>query len=71
MKTLHEAETIDGEIVCKHEIEVLCSHCGDPVSKHEESTGTCSNCGKPWEPRQSTSIWATSVPQAGAKTLGE
>ena len=40
MKTLHEAETIDGEIVCKHEIEVVCSHCGDPVSKHEESTGS-------------------------------
>ena len=45
MKTLYEAETVDGTIVCKHEVEVICAHCGDPVSEHEESTGTCSNWG--------------------------
>lgn len=71
MKTLYEAEEKDGVVICKHEVEVICAHCGDPVSAHEESTGTCTNCGESWEPRQSTSIWATSVPQAGVKTLGE
>ena len=71
MKTTHEAEEVDGVVVCKHEIEVLCSNCNDPVSEHEEATGTCTNCGEPWQPRQSTSIWATSVPAAGVKTLGE
>lgn len=71
MKITYEAEKKDGVVICKHEIEVLCSSCNDPVSDHEETTGLCTNCGEPWEPRQSTSIWATSVPQAGVKTLGE
>jgi len=71
MKTTYEAEQIGDTIICKHEVEVVCAHCNDPVSAHEESTGTCTNCGESWNPRQSTSIWATSVPQAGVKTLGE
>lgn len=71
MKTTYEAKIVGKLTVCKHEVEIVCVHCGDSVSEHEESTGTCTNCGKPWSPRQSTSVWATSVPQAGAKTLGE
>lgn len=71
MKTTVEAYR-DGETkVCRYEIEILCSNCNDPVSEHEEATGTCTNCGEPWQPRQSTSVWATSVPQAGAKTMGQ
>jgi len=71
MKTLYEAQKVDGVIVCKHEVEILCSNCNDPVSEQEEASGTCTNCGESWKPRQSTSVWATSVPQAGAKTMGQ
>lgn len=71
MKTLIEATKVDGVKVCKHEIEVVCSHCQDPVSAEEEATGTCTNCGNPWQAKQSVSVWATSVPKAGAKTWGQ
>jgi len=70
MKTLYEAEKINGVTVCKHEIEILCSQCSDPVSEEEKITGTCTNCGATWAPIQSVSVWATSVP-AGAKTMGQ
>ena len=71
MKTLYEAAKVDGITVCKHEIEIVCSNCADPVSEHEEATGTCTNCNEPWQPKQSIAIWATSVPEAGAKTMGQ
>lgn len=71
MKTLIEAQKVDGVKVCKHEIEVVCGHCQDPVSELESQTGVCTNCGQPWRPKQSISVWATSVPKAGAKTWGQ
>lgn len=71
MKTVLEATKVDGQLISKHEVEVVCAHCQDPVSEVESQTGVCTNCGQPWRPKQSISIWATSVPKAGAKTWGQ
>ena len=35
MKTTHEAKQVDGVVVCKHEIEVLCSNCNDHCGREE------------------------------------
>ena len=70
MKTTIEATKVDGVIVPKHEIEIVCANCEDPVSEQEESSGTCTNCGQSWSAKQSISIHATTVPAAGGKTLG-
>lgn len=71
MKETFEAVKIDGVKHPRHEIEIVCASCRDPVSAEEEETGTCTNCGKPWKERVSTSIWVTSLPKAGAKTWGQ
>lgn len=71
MKTLIEAQKVEGTKICKHEIEIVCANCRDPVSAEEEASGTCTNCGQPWQASQSVSVWATSVPKAGAKTWGQ
>jgi len=70
MKTLFEAQKIDGVKHPQYEVEVLCANCEDPVSAEEESTGTCTNCNQPWNAKQNLSIWVTSVPAAGAKSWG-
>ena len=71
MKTLIEAHKVDGVKICRAEIETVCAHCQDPVSQEEQNTGVCTNCGKPWKPKQSVSVWATSVPKAGTKVWGQ
>lgn len=71
MKTLIEAHKVDGVKVCRSETEIVCSNCQDPVSEQEEASGTCTNCGQPWKAKTSVSVWATSVPKAGAKTWGQ
>jgi Zn finger protein HypA/HybF involved in hydrogenase expression len=71
MKILQEAQKIDGVKICRSEVEVVCSNCQDPVSEQEQASGTCTNCGQAWQPKQSVSVWATSVPKAGAKTWGQ
>jgi hypothetical protein len=70
MKTFIEAHKVDGVKVCRSEVEVVCFHCQDPVSEHEQETGTCTNCGQQWRPKQSVSVWAASV-KGGAKTWGQ
>jgi Zn finger protein HypA/HybF involved in hydrogenase expression len=70
MRQVVEATKVDGVIVPKHEIEIVCANCEDPVSAQEEVSGTCTNCGQPWNVKQSISIHATTVPAAGGKTLG-
>jgi uncharacterized CHY-type Zn-finger protein len=70
VKTVVEARKLEsGAIEPKHEIEVVCAHCNDPVSAAEESTGVCTNCGQPWQPKQHVRIWATSVPEAGGGVM--
>jgi uncharacterized paraquat-inducible protein A len=70
MKVFQEAHKVDGVKVCSSEVEVVCFHCQDPVSAQEEQTGVCTNCGEPWRPKQSVSVWAASV-RAGARTWGQ
>ena len=69
MKTINEAVKVDGTIVPKHEIEVVCGNCGYDVDETELSADTCSDCGEPLNLRQNTKIYATSVPPAGGSTL--
>lgn len=70
MKKVVEARHLDsGAIEPRHEIEVLCSNCNDPVSDVEAATGNCTNCGQPWQPKQHVRIWATSVPEAGGGVM--
>jgi Zn finger protein HypA/HybF involved in hydrogenase expression len=71
MKTLIEATNVDGVVVPRHEIEVICSNCEDPVSEQEAASGTCTNCGEPWSAKQNIAIHATTVPAAGGQTLGD
>jgi uncharacterized CHY-type Zn-finger protein len=52
----------DGTIEPAHEVEVVCSHCQDPVSEEEAQTGVCTSCGQPWAPSQSINVFATSLP---------
>jgi len=49
MKTLIEAHKVDGVKVCRSEVEVVCFHCQDPVSEHEQETGTWPDPGNPAE----------------------
>lgn len=52
----------DGTIEPAHEVDVVCSHCQDPVSAEEESTGVCTACGQDWKPSQSVNVFASSLP---------
>jgi Zn finger protein HypA/HybF involved in hydrogenase expression len=70
MKTVIEAREAELGIEPRHEIEVLCANCQDPVSELEEVSGACSNCSQPWQEVQHVSIWITTVPAAGGKTWG-
>lgn len=70
MKTVVEAREVNFEVVePKHEIEVMCSHCQDPISEAEHVSGRCTNCGEVWAPKQSVKIWATSVPWASGGVM--
>lgn len=63
MKELIPATTLeDGTVVPAHEVEVVCSHCKDPVSAEEENTGVCTSCGEPWSASQSVNVFATTFP---------
>jgi len=69
MKTINEAKNLGDAIDPKHEIEVVCSHCGYDLDESELLADTCSDCGETLNLRQNTKIYATSVPAAGGSTL--
>lgn len=71
MRKVVEAVRTDDGVVPKHEIEVVCAACGYDLDEAELEADTCSDCGAALNLRQSISIHATSVPAAGAKTMGE
>lgn len=71
MKQVIEAQKIDGVKDCKTEIVQVCSACGYDLDAAELKADTCSDCGAPLKLKQSVSVWATSVPKAGAKTIGQ
>lgn len=64
-QVIEPRELAPGVVEVRTEIEVVCSACQDPVSDHEQETGTCTNCGEPWAPRQSIALHATSQPMTG------
>jgi predicted RNA-binding Zn-ribbon protein involved in translation (DUF1610 family) len=71
MKTLTEAHKVDGVKICRTEEVKVCASCGYDLDEAELTADTCFDCGAPLRLKQSVSVWATSVPKAGAKTWGE
>jgi Zn finger protein HypA/HybF involved in hydrogenase expression len=69
MKKVNEAVKLGDTIVPKHEVEVLCAHCGYDLNEAELAADTCSDCGQALNLRQNTKIYATSIPPAGGSTL--
>ena len=66
-----EAQKIDGVKVCKTQEIKVCANCGYDLDEAELAADTCSDCGAPLNLRVSVSVWATSVPKAGVKTIGQ
>jgi len=66
-----EAQKVDGVKVCKTEEVKVCANCGYDLDEAELAADTCSNCGASLNLRVSVSVWATSVPKAGVKTIGQ
>lgn len=68
---LTEAQKVDGVKICKTEEVKVCANCGYDLDEAELAADTCSDCGAPLNLRVSVSVWATSVPKAGVKTIGQ
>jgi len=66
-----EAHKVDGVKVCKSAEVKVCANCGYDLDESELAANTCSDCGAPLNLRVSVSVWATSVPKAGVKTIGQ
>lgn len=69
MKTIYEAQLVDGQVQPKHEVEIVCAACGYDLDEAELTADTCSDCGVPLNLKQHISIHATSVPAAGGKVF--
>ena len=67
---VNAATTTGNAIDPKHEVEVVCGHCGYDLDESELLADTCSDCGEALNLRQNTKIYATSIPAAGGSTLG-
>ena len=65
MKRIVEAQEVDGTIVPKHEVEVLCKACGYDLDESELEADTCADCGVDLNLQQNVSIHATTLPSAG------
>ena len=62
-----DAKEVNGEIVPKHEVSLECSSCGMEVDAVEYTSGTCSDCGEPWDEKRHMAIHVTSIPMTGHK----
>jgi len=69
MRKTNEAVTVGDVIDPKHEIEIVCGHCGYDLDESELNADTCSDCGKVLNLQQNTKIYATSIPAADGSTL--
>ena len=69
MRKTNEAVTVGDIIDPKHEIEIVCGHCGYDLDESELNADTCSDCGKVLNLQQNTKIYATSIPAADGSTL--
>ena len=65
MKRIVEAQEIDGVIVPKHEVELLCQACGYDLDESELEADTCADCGVDLNLQQNMAIHATTRPAAG------
>lgn len=63
-----DAKKVDGVLQPRYEVYLECGHCGMEVDDIEYTSGTCSDCGKPWEEKRHVAIHVTSVPMSG-KTM--
>lgn len=60
-----EAKEVNGIIECKYEVSLECAHCGSEVDAEEYTSGTCVDCGEPWNEIKHVAIYVTSVPATG------
>lgn len=59
------AKEKNGIIVNKYETHLECVNCGMKVDAEEYKSGTCSDCGAPWNGKKHTTVYVTSVPAEG------
>lgn len=64
MIKVNEAVSLGDSIDPKHEVEIVCANCGYDLDESELAADTCSDCGQALNLKQSTKIYATSVPPA-------
>jgi len=69
VKRIVEAQEIDGVIVPKHEVELLCQACGYDLDESELEADTCSDCGVDLNLQQNMAIHATTLPPAGGEVF--
>ena len=69
MKRIVEAQDLDGVIVPKHEVELLCKDCGYDLDESEIELDTCADCGADLELQQNVAIHATTLPPAGGGVM--
>ena len=69
MKRIIEAQELDGVIVPKHEVELLCKECGYDLDEAELELDTCADCGADLELQQNVAIHATTLPPAGGGVM--
>ena len=63
-----DAQEINGNIICKQEVELQCSNCGMTVDDVEYTQLTCNDCGEKWDEIRHVAVHATSVPATGETT---
>lgn len=64
MIKVNEAVSLGDSIDPKHEVEIVCANCGYDLDESELAADICSDCGQALNLKQSTKIYATSVPPA-------
>ncbi len=69
MKRIVEAQELDGVIVPKHEVELLCKECGYDLDESEVEADTCADCGADLDLQQNVSIHTTTIPAAGGGVM--
>lgn len=60
-----QAKEIDGTIDCRYETHLECANCGMEVDNVEYTSGTCNDCGSPWDEIRHVAVHVTSVPAQG------
>ena len=60
------AKELDGGVIeCAHEVSLECANCGAIVDAVEYTSGTCNDCGQPWDEKRHVAIHVTSIPIFG------